>query len=290
MHNKKDLNKSNRAKFIELLLWYSKIKNIIDNIRTNNRKKGEKFQYILQLQDYKEMKNAIKLIVSTDELTENEFNMIYSILNSHYIIKMIQSNLVKYLYNTIFEINKILDDNLSLTNNNYINQDDYFYIHEFLKEVDNNFLVCIPKFSSKDIISLYILLDSKQKNKSDYEQFECSIIKPISYGRMLEVLVEQKKILNDNFGRKLTIGSAKEIIYTLSKNRFEIKECFEEFSKDIENKILNLKDNNDKQKSKNFIDIFKITLDIAKKIDDINKNKQNIKLLFDDTIFLKYQK
>ena len=117
-----------------------------DNIRTNNR---EKFQYILQLQDYKEMKNAIKLIVSTDELRENEFNMIYSILNSHYIIKMIQSNLVKYLYNTIFEINKILDDNLSLTNNNYINQENYYYIDEFLKEVDNNFLVCIPNIFIK---------------------------------------------------------------------------------------------------------------------------------------------
>ena len=38
LQKKRDLNKSNRAKFIELLLWYSKIKNIIDNIRTNNRK------------------------------------------------------------------------------------------------------------------------------------------------------------------------------------------------------------------------------------------------------------
>ena len=33
-----------------------------------------------------------------------------------------------------------------------------------------------------------------------------------------------------------------------------------------------------------------MTLDISKTIDDINKNNQNIKLLFDDTIFLKYQK
>ncbi len=32
-------------------------------------------------------------------------------------------------------MNKILDDNLSLTNNNDINQDNYYYIHEFLKEV-----------------------------------------------------------------------------------------------------------------------------------------------------------
>ena len=95
------------------------------------------------------MKNAIKLKMTIDELTENEFNMIYSILNSHYIIKMIQSNLEKYLYNTILEINKILDDNLSLTNNNDINQDDYYYIHEFLKEVDNNFLVCIPNIFIK---------------------------------------------------------------------------------------------------------------------------------------------
>ena len=48
------------------------------------------------------MKNSVKLIMSTDELKENEFNMIYSTLNSHYIIKMIQSNLEKYLYNIIF--------------------------------------------------------------------------------------------------------------------------------------------------------------------------------------------
>ncbi len=152
------------------------------------------------------------------------------------------------------------------------------------------FLVCMLKFSSKDIISLYILFGAKQKNKSDYEQFEGPIIKPISYKRILEVLMEQKNILNDNFGKKLVTESAKEISYTLSKNRFEIKNFFEEFSKNIENKILNLKNNNDKQKSKNFIDIFKIILYIAKKIDDINKNNQNIKLLFDDTVFLKYQK
>ena len=34
--------------------------------------KKEKFQYILQLQDYQEMKNAVKLIMSTDELKEND--------------------------------------------------------------------------------------------------------------------------------------------------------------------------------------------------------------------------
>ena len=169
------------------------------------------------------MKNAVKLIMSTDELTENEFNMIYSTLNSHYIIKMIQSNLEKYLYNTILEINKILDDNLSLANNNDINQDDYYYIHEFLKEVDDNFLVCIPKFSSKDIVSLYILFGAKQKNKSDYEQFEGSIIKPISYKRILDVLMEQKNILNDNFGRKLTIESEKEIFILYQKIDLKLK-------------------------------------------------------------------
>ena len=58
--------------------------------------------------------------------------------------------------------------------------------------------------------------------------------------------MEQKNILNDNFGRKLTIDSEKEIFILYQKIDLEIKEDFEEFSKDIENKILNLKDNNDK--------------------------------------------
>ena len=214
--------------FIELLIWYSKIKNIIDNIRINKRKKGEKFQYILQLQDYEEMKNTVKLIMSTDEFTENEFNMIYSTLNSHYIIKMIQSKLKKYLYNTIPEINEILDHNLSLTNNNEINQD-YYYINAELNKVDDNFLVCIPKFSLKDIVSLYILFGAKQ-NKSDYEPFEGPIIKPISYNKILDALMAEKDIFNDNFGRKLSIESAKEIIYTLSKDTPNIQESFVEFT------------------------------------------------------------
>ena len=97
------------------------------------------------------------------------------------------------------------------------------------------------------IVSLYILFGAKQKNKSEYEQFEGSIIKPISYKRILDVLMEQKNVLNDNFGRKLiNYWFWKRDFYTLSKDKFEIKEDFEEFSKYLENKILNLKDNNDK--------------------------------------------
>ena len=87
----------------------------------------------------------------------------------------------------------------------------------FLRKLIIIFQFVYQTFSSKDKISLYILFGAKQKNKSDYEQFEGPIIKPISYKRILEVLMEQKNILNDNFGRKLAIESAKEIIYTLSK-------------------------------------------------------------------------
>ena len=58
----------------ELLIWYSKIKNTIDNIKINNDNKDKKFKYILELQEFEEMKYASNLIISTDELIDEEFN------------------------------------------------------------------------------------------------------------------------------------------------------------------------------------------------------------------------
>ena len=41
-----------------------------------------------------------------NELTDGEFNMIESTLNSHYIFKMIKNHLEEYLFNPKDEINK----------------------------------------------------------------------------------------------------------------------------------------------------------------------------------------
>ncbi len=110
----KTLTKSKTSLFIEILIWYSKIKNNIDNIKINNKNKNNKFKYVLQLQDFDEMKYASNLIISTEELTEDEFSMIYATLNSYYINKMIKNNLEQYLYNSAYEINKIIQNNLLL--------------------------------------------------------------------------------------------------------------------------------------------------------------------------------
>ena len=83
----------------------------------------------------------------------------------------------------------------------------------------------------------------------------------------------------------------KNLLKRLSKNTFQIKESFDEFKTDIDNKIINLKTEPiDTRKEKDFINIFKMTLDIAKKIDKINNSNDNVKLLFDDTIFFTDQK
>ena len=288
----KNLEKSKTTLFIELLIWYSKIKNIIDNIKTNNKNKDNKFKYILELQEFEEMKYASNLIISTEELTEDEFIMIYSTLNSHFILKMIKNKLEQYLFNIKYEINKILENNLLLTDkNDIINKNDYCNILEKEKEIGNEFLIQIPKFNSKDIVFLYMQFGSKNKNK-EYEPYEGPILKQIKYSRILDVLLGNKiNILNDNFGKKTAEESAKEIIYTLSKNTFQIKESFDEFTTDIDNKIINLKTEPiDTRKEKDFINIFKMTLDIAKKIDKINNSNDNVKLLFDDTIFFTDQK
>ena len=77
----KNIQKSQTAQFIEILIWYSKIKNAIDNIKKYKKNKEDKFKYILELQEYEEMKFASNLIISTDELTDNELNLIYATLN-----------------------------------------------------------------------------------------------------------------------------------------------------------------------------------------------------------------
>jgi len=71
------------------------------------------------------MKFASNLIISTDELTDDEFNLIYSTLNSHYIMKMIKEQLEEYLYNTVDKINDILDNNLSSNDESITNKNDY---------------------------------------------------------------------------------------------------------------------------------------------------------------------
>jgi len=285
-----NISKSKTTKFIELLIWYSKIKNIIDNIKINNKNKEAKFQFILKLQEFEEMKYASNLIISTEELTEEEFKMIYSTLNSHYIFKMLKSKLEEYLYNPVYEINIILENNLLLKNNTIINKNDFYYIHEYVKELGNEFLLQIPKFTSKDIVFLFIQFGAKNKNK-DYEPSEGPVIKQIKYSRLLDVLMAKKnKILDDDFGKKSAETSAKEIIFTLSIESFGIKDSFDDFTNDIENKILNLKDNKNTQKEKEFVNLFKMILNIAKNIDRMNSNEINIKLSFDDILFLKEQK
>jgi len=150
------------------------------------------------------MKFASNLIISTDELTDDEFNLIYSTLNSHYIMKMIKEQLEEYLYNTVDKINDILDNNLLLNDESITNKNDYFFLHEKEKEIDNKFLIQIPQFKSKDIVLLYIQFGAKNKKTKDYEPNEGPIIKQIKYNRIIDVLMVQKtNILNDNFGKKL---------------------------------------------------------------------------------------
>ena len=281
----KNIQKSQTTQFIEKLIWYSKIKNAIDNIKKYKKNKEDKFKYILELQEYEEMKFASNLIISTDELTDNELNLIYATLNSHYIMKMIKNQLEEYLFNGVDKINDILDNNLLIEDKNITNKNDYYFIHEKEKEIDNKFLIQIPQFKPKDIVLLYFQIGAKNKKADEYEIYEGPIIKLIKYNRIMDVLKEQKNnILNDNFGQKNAKTTAIQIIYTLSKNTFTIKESFDVFEQNIDDILSNLAKNNT-QENKEFINIFKITLDIAKKIDEINKSEK-IELNLEDTKFI----
>lgn len=151
---------------------------------------------------------------------------------------MLKEKLEQYLFNSAYEINNLLENNLLLTNKNeIINRNDYCYILKNENEIGNYFLIQIPQIKSKDIVLLYMKFGFKNKNK-EYEAFEGPILKQIKYNRILDVLLGNKnKILDDNFGEKLAEVSAKVIIFTLSKNIFKIEYKFN----DIDNRLLNQK-------------------------------------------------
>ena len=275
--------KSKTTEFLEILIWYSKIKNIIDNIKKYNNDKNAKSKYIFDLQEFEEMKFASNLIISSEELIDDEFNLIYSTLNSHYIFKMIQNNLENYLFNCAKEINGILDNNFILNNKNIINKNDYYFIREKEKRIDNNLVIQLPQLKPKDIVFLFIQFGAKNKKTKDYEPTEGPLLKQIKYNNMIDVLLSQKNIiLNDDMGERTAEATAISIIYILSKNLFQLSDNLEDFSNNTEQKIEQLLTNVNKneeeiknnQNKKEIIDIFTFTLDIAKKIDESNKNEK----------------
>ena len=281
-------NKSKTSLFLERLVWYSKIRICIDNIKKYNENKDEQFKYILELQEYQEMRIASNLIISTDKLIDKEFNFIYSTLNCNYIMKMVEENLKDYLFNCAKEINKILENNLMLNDESIINKKDYYFIHDKLKEVGNQFLIQIPEFKALDIVFLYLQLGTKKsKNINDYELNEGPILKKIKYNKILDVLKnELNNILNDNFGTKSAKQTAIEIIYTIVRDKFSLKYDIKTFENDIDNKLNEIVSNNNIEDTKKFITYSKLTLYIAKEIDKVNSDEK-IKLIYDDMEFLK---
>jgi hypothetical protein len=281
----KKYKKSETALFLEILIWYSKIKNAIDSVKKNENK-SDKLKYLMELYEFEEMKFATDVILSNDELIDEEFNLILSTLNSHYILKMFNRNLEEYLFNCSNEINKILENNFLFYEKDINNKNDYYYIYEKEKEINYDFLIQIPQFKPKDIVFLFMQICEKNK-KGDYEIKEGPILKKVkNSNRIFNILKEKKNsIFNDNFGKKTAVKTALEIIYILFEKIYKSNKTLEEFEKDIFNILNKLDSNDNNQNDKQIIKIFKMTIDIAIKIDEIN-SKQKIKLNFDDIKFL----
>ena len=161
-------------------------------------------------------------------------------------------------------------------NQKKINKNDYYFIHEKEKNLENDFLIKIPQLKPKDIVLLYMQFNSKNESVIS----EGPILKQIRYERIIDVLISEKyNILNDNYGKKSALRTATEIIYTLCKNTFHIYDDLDEFEQNIDEKLKKLIDESEdkengkpenKQKIKDFVGIFTMTLDIARKIDELN--------------------
>ena len=280
-----NLKKSKTSFFLENLIWYSEIKHAIDNIKINNKNNDNKFEPTLTLQKYEEMKFVSNLVISKEELTNDEFNLLYSTLNSYFIMKMIKDDLEEYLFSCTDKINELME-NIMIDDFDVFNKNDYFFIRE--KEKDTNFLIYIPQFKPKDIVLLYIQFGTHIKN-DEYKTEIGPILKEIKTKNTLDILTRKiGKILEEDYGQKNAEKTAIELIYILSKEIFgeESIKDFKVFEKDIDN-ILNQFQK--EEPTTKFIKIFRKTLEIARKIDLSNKNQKK-KLNFEDMLIFENDK
>ncbi len=71
---------------------------------------------------------------------------------------MLKEKLEQYLFNSAYEINNLLENNLLLTNKNeIINRNDYCYILKNENEIGNYFLIQIPQSKSRYSIIIYAI-------------------------------------------------------------------------------------------------------------------------------------
>ena len=283
-----NLKKSKTSFFLENLIWYSEIKHAIDNIKINNKNNDNKFEPTLTLQKYEEMKFVSNLVISKEELTNDEFNLLYSTLNSYFIMKMIKDGLEEYLFSCTDKINELME-NIMIDDIDVFNKNDYFFIRE--KEKDTNFLIYIPQFKPKDIVLLYIQFGTHIKN-DEYKTEIGPILKEIKTKNTLDILTGKiGKILEEDYGKKNAKKTAIELIYILSKEIFDeesIKD-FKVFEKDIDNILNQFQKENQTIQTTKFIKIFRKTLEIARKIDLSNKNQKK-KLNFEDMLIFENDK
>ena len=162
-------------KFIDTLMRYSEIKNILDENmdNDNNINKNNFFPMLIQLSEYDEMRNVCLYIFNT---IDNEYSIsrkIIQILNSVLNCSFIK-NLTEDCFNKkegYFSF-KIIEEMFKYINDlrfRIIEKNEIRYIYsEYATKYKANFKVRFPKFTGNDLIYLFVDIDINSELINNY--------------------------------------------------------------------------------------------------------------------------
>lgn len=296
--------KSKNLIILELIIWFSKIISIINWMHESLSERL--MEGILKLNSYPELKNITIFLLNIQESKEfgNCFSqenlfILYSTINSFFLMKVLNSNLI----NEFFNLNEFIN---SFQKRIKFNEDDFYfvnYVKNCSEELPDDFKVFLPKIQPYDIFYLFLnILKNNGENRHEnfalgpmLNKFEKSQtksklismfkdIKEMKYNKMVDCIIDVSIILFNN------IFDAEK---NINRNKDEIINIYNERLKNNQDSLNNLIKNNNLKQYKNLSDEnviikeIKLLFSIAEEFD---KNNIEYNLSFEDISFLEKNK
>ena len=278
--------------FIDILIKYSEIKNIINKLQNSNN--NNNLGLLIQLSEYDEMRNISSFIMNKMdekcEISSQNKRRLNSVLNSSIIKKLgnfcydKQNNIISF--KIIEEMFKYFND-LSKRKNQK-DEIDYF-IQNYSFKYKSNFKIIFPKFTCMDFVFLFIDINNESKPTNGYLIKNINIDDDgldrlnaidiaskekngfiICLNDIIRIIFEKLGYNNDDYVEKL------QFIKNINKN---IKNSIKD------NKINNKNENN--EKDINIIKLCEIIINLYND-EELNILNKNFEFDFEDIDFLDF--
>ena len=149
---------NNNVKLIEILLKYSKIKELINDISNDNNKKFISLDKLNNLIFKKNNQDVFTSFLLKDDSTKNNIKIVNELLKSLFVQEVIDKDLVKNL----IDIKKLLNNLYEIENSGKI---DEVWCKNIELKYNLNSIIYMPKLTEKSFLNLFIKVKNIKQEK-----------------------------------------------------------------------------------------------------------------------------